>query len=179
MKMIWGKDIRSIPAPSALSGTIEIAGIAFPSYRLLLIAVGVILFVGNLVCHQANSCRRADPRLGCRPRHGQWTWLQHPVVVHDDLCLRHAVAGLAGVLGAPITGIYPGLDFEVLITTLIVVVVGGLGSISGALGAGLLIGLAETYGKALYPAMASFTVFGLMAVVLLLRAWGRDEEEVQ
>jgi branched-chain amino acid transport system permease protein len=47
MKMIWGKDIRSIPAPSALSGTIEIAGIAFPSYRLLLIAVGVILFVGT------------------------------------------------------------------------------------------------------------------------------------
>jgi branched-chain amino acid transport system permease protein len=90
-----------------------------------------------------------------------------------------AIAGLAGVLGAPITGVYPGLDFEVLITTLIVVVVGGLGNISGAFWASLLIGLAETYGKAMYPAAASFIIFGLMAGVLLIRAWDRDEEDVE
>jgi branched-chain amino acid transport system permease protein len=179
MKMIWGKDIRSIPAPSAISGTIEVAGIAFPSYRLLLIAIGVILFVvtwfaiertrAGALIRASVSDRVMVSGLGFNIR----------LLFTTIFAFGTAVAGLAGVLGAPITGIYPGLDFEVLITTLIVVVVGGLGSISGALGASLLIGLAETYGKALYPAMASFTVFGLMAVVLLVRAWGRDEEEVE
>jgi branched-chain amino acid transport system permease protein len=89
------------------------------------------------------------------------------------------LAGLSGVLGAPIMSIYPGLDFEVLITTLIVVVVGGLGSISGAFWASILIGVCETYGKVLFPEIASFIIFGIMAGVLLLRSWGRHEEEVE
>jgi branched-chain amino acid transport system permease protein len=89
------------------------------------------------------------------------------------------LAGLAGLLGAPILGIYPGLDFEVLITTLIVVVVGGLGSITGVFWASLLIGVSETYGKALLPELASFIIFGVMAAVLLVRSWGKEEEQVE
>jgi len=179
MKMIWGKDIRSIPTPSAFSGAIEVAGIAFPSYRLVLIAVGLALFGGTWLAIERTRIgalirasvadRVMVSGLGFNIR------LLFTVV----FAFGTAVAGLAGVLSAPITGLYPGLDFEVLITTLIVVVVGGLGSISGAFGASLLIGLAETYGKALYPAMASFIIFGLMATVLLFRAWGRDEEDVE
>jgi len=94
---------------------------------------------------------------------------------------RHVtrMLAVAGWLAAPITGIYPGLDFEVLITTLIVVVVGGLGNITGAFWASLLIGASETYGKALLPEFASFVIFGVMAAVLLFRSWGRDEEEVE
>jgi branched-chain amino acid transport system permease protein len=89
------------------------------------------------------------------------------------------LAGLAGILGTPITSIYPGLDFEILITTLIVVVVGGLGSIAGAFWASILIGVCETFGKALLPQIASFVIFGLMAAVLLVRSWGRPEEQVE
>lgn len=179
MKMIWGKDIRSIPTPSAFSGAVEVAGISFPSYRLVLIAVGVLLFVATWLAIErtrAGALIRASVAdrvmvsgLGFNIR----------LLFTYVFAFGTAVAGLAGVLGAPITGVYPGLDFEVLITTLIVVVVGGLGSISGAFWASLLIGLAETYGKALYPAMASFIIFGLMVAVLLFRAWGRDEEDVE
>jgi branched-chain amino acid transport system permease protein len=88
------------------------------------------------------------------------------------------LAGLGGVLAAPITSVYPGLDFEVLITTLIVVVVGGLGNITGAFWASLLIGVSDTFGRALMPESASFLIFGVMALVLLARSWGRTEEEI-
>jgi branched-chain amino acid transport system permease protein len=179
MKMFWGKDIRSIPVPSGFSGAVQIAGTYFPSYRLVLIAVGFSLFaatwlaiertkVGALI-RASVADRVMVSGLGFNIRH-LFTYV---------FAFGTAVAGLAGVLGAPITGVYPGLDFEVLITTLIVVVVGGLGSISGAFWASLLIGLAETYGKAVYPAAASFIIFGLMAAVLLIRAWDRDEEDVE
>lgn len=179
MKIFWGKDIRSIPVPSAFSGAVQIAGTYFPSYRLILIAVGVALFVGTWLAIErtrAGALIRASVAdrvmvsgLGFNIR----------LLFTYVFAFGTAVAGLAGVLGAPITGVYPGLDFEVLITTLIVVVVGGLGNISGAFWASLLIGLAETYGKAVYPAAASFIIFGLMAAVLLFRAWGRDEEDVE
>lgn len=179
MKMFWGKDIRSIPVPSGFSGAVQIAGTYFPSYRLVLIAVGFSLFVATWLAIErtrVGALIRASVAdrvmvsgLGFNIR----------LLFTYVFAFGTAVAGLAGVLGAPITGVYPGLDFEVLITTLIVVVVGGLGSISGAFWASLLIGLAETYGKAVYPAAASFIIFGLMAAVLLFRAWDRDEEDVE
>jgi branched-chain amino acid transport system permease protein len=179
MKMFWGKDIRSLPVPSAFSGTVSVAGTYFPSYRLGLIAAGISLFVvtwiaiertriGSLI-RASVSDRVMVSGLGFNIR----------LLFTYVFAFGTAVAGLAGVLGAPITGVYPGLDFEVLITTLIVVVVGGLGNITGAFWASLLIGLAETYGKAVYPAAASFIIFGLMAVVLLIRSGGRDEEDVE
>jgi branched-chain amino acid transport system permease protein len=179
MKMIWGKDIRSLPVPPALSGAVDIGSTIFPVYRLSLIAVGMTLFVAIFLAVERTragalirasvSDRTMVAGLGYDIR----------VLFTSVFAFGTGLAGLAGVLGAPITGVYPGLDFEVLITTLIVVVVGGLGSIFGAFWASLLIGLAETYGKALYPEIASFIIFGLMAAVLLFRAWGRDEEEVE
>jgi branched-chain amino acid transport system permease protein len=179
MKMFWGKDIRSIPVPSGFSGAVSIAGTYFPSYRLVLIVVGVSMFIGTWLAIERTrigalirasvSDRVMVSGLGFNIR----------LLFTYVFGFGTAIAGLAGVLGAPITGVYPGLDFEVLITTLIVVVVGGLGNISGAFWASLLIGLAETYGKAVYPAAASFIIFSLMAVVLLVRAWDRDEEDVE
>ena len=179
MKMLWGRDIHSIPVPSLVSGGVQIAGTYFPTYRLILIGVGIVLFVATWLAIERTRTgalirasvadRTMVSGLGFNIR----------LLFTYVFGFGTAIAGLAGVLGAPITGIYPGLDFEVLITTLIVVVVGGLGKISGAFWAALLIGLAETYGKALYPAAASFIIFGLMAAVLLIRAWGRDEEDVE
>jgi branched-chain amino acid transport system permease protein len=178
MKIVWGKDIRSIPAPAALSGAIQIAGSYFPTYRLILIVAGVGLFAATwLAIERTRIGALIRASVSDRVMVGGLGF-NISLLFTCVFAFGTAIAGLAGVLGAPITGIYPGLDFEVLITTLIVVVVGGLGNIAGAFWASLLIGLAETYGKAVYPAAASFIIFGLMAAVLLFRAWGRDEEEV-
>ena len=86
--------------------------------------------------------------------------------------LGTALAALAGVIGAPVHNLYPGLDFEILILTLAVVVVGGLGTIRGAFLGSLLIGMADTFGKAFLPELALFVIFAMMAVVLLLRPSG-------
>ena len=179
MKMLWGKDIRSLSPPEIFAGAVEISGISFPSYRLLLIAVGVTLFVAvwlaiartriGALIRASVSDRVMVSGLGFNIR----------LLFTGVFAFGTALAGLAGVLGAPILGIYPGLDFEVLITTLIVVVVGGQGSVVGAFAASLLIGMAESFGKAVYPAAASFIIFGLMVAVLLYRSWGRHEEDVE
>ena len=86
--------------------------------------------------------------------------------------LGTALAALAGVIGAPVHNLYPGLDFEILILTLAVVVVGGLGTIRGAFLGSLLIGMADTFGKAFLPELALFVIFAMMAMVLLLRPYG-------
>jgi branched-subunit amino acid ABC-type transport system permease component len=179
MKAVWGKDIKSVPVPAAFGGVVEFAGVSFPSYRLVLIGVGVGLFVitwlaiektriGALI-RAAVADREMVAGLGYDVR----------FLFTAVFGLGTAIAGLGGLLGAPITGIYPGLDFEVLITTLIVVVVGGLGNVTGAFWASILIGVTETYGKALFPEVASFIIFAVMAAVLLFRSWGRQEEEVE
>jgi branched-chain amino acid transport system permease protein len=179
MKMIWGKDIRGVPAPSALAGSLQLGDFSFPTYRLVLIAIGIALFVltwlvvektriGALI-RASVSDRAMVGGLGFNVR----------FLFTAIFAFGTGLAGLGGWLAAPITGVYPGLDFEVLITTLIVVVVGGLGNVSGAFWASLLIGTSETYGKALLPEVASFVIFGVMAAVLLLRSWGKDEEELE
>lgn len=179
LKMIWGKDIRGVPAPPAFAGSLQIGDFSFPSYRLLLIAVGLALFVltwlmvektriGALI-RASVSDRAMVGGLGFNVR----------FLFTAIFAFGTGLAGLGGWLAAPITGVYPGLDFEVLITTLIVVVVGGPGNITGAFWASLLIGTSETYGKALLPEVASFVIFGVMAAVLLFRSWGKDEEELE
>jgi branched-chain amino acid transport system permease protein len=179
MKMIWGKDIRGVPAPSAFAGSLQVGDFSFPTYRLVLIAIGIALFVltwlvvektriGALI-RASVSDRAMVGGLGFNVRY----------LFTAIFAFGTGLAGLGGWLAAPITGVYPGLDFEVLITTLIVVVVGGLGNITGAFWASLLIGTSETYGKALLPEVASFVIFGVMAAVLLLRSWGKDEEELE
>jgi branched-chain amino acid transport system permease protein len=179
MKILWGKDIRGVPAPSGLNGAIQLGDFSFPSYRLMMIAVGVLLYVATWLAIERTRIgalirasvadRTMVAGLGFNVR----------FLFTAIFAFGTGLAGLAGWLAAPITGIYPGLDFEILITTLIVVVVGGLGNITGAFLAALLIGVSETFGKALLPEFASFIIFGVMAAVLLYRSWSRDEEEVE
>jgi branched-subunit amino acid ABC-type transport system permease component len=179
MKAVWGKGIHAIAGPALLDGTVLIAAVTFPVYRLVLVAVGIALFVVTWLAVDRT-------RIGALIRASVADREMVAGLGYDVRLLFSAVfafgaglAGLAGVLGAPIIGVYPGLDFDVLITTLIVIVVGGLGSITGAFWASILIGMCETYGKALLPELASFIIFGVMAAVLLLRSWGRHEEEVE
>lgn len=179
-KMLWGKDIQGLEAPAYLERAVHIAGTSFPVYRLFLIAVGVLLFAGiwlaiertriGALIRAAVSDRDMVSGLGLNVR-GLFT---------GTFAFGALLAAAGGVLGAPILGVYPGVDFDVLITTLIVVVVGGLGSLSGAFWASLAIGISDTYGKAMFPELASFVIFAVMALVLLLRSLntpGRSSSE--
>jgi branched-chain amino acid transport system permease protein len=82
------------------------------------------------------------------------------------------LAGVGGVLGSPILGIYPGLDVKVLVFALIVVIVGGVGSVEGAFVGSLIIGLVDTFGRMLFPGLALFSIYFALVVILVFRPTG-------
>jgi branched-chain amino acid transport system permease protein len=86
--------------------------------------------------------------------------------------LGAALAALGGVMGGPIVGIYPGADFQILLLGFVVVIIGGLGSLKGALIGALAVGLLDNFGKALFPELALFTIFAPMALILAVRPTG-------
>lgn len=169
---LWGDDFRSVPAPAALQGSTEILGQQYPTYRLAVIVAGLVIAgavyllvertrIGAVVRATVDDREMAEA-LGINTR----------LVAGAGLAVGSALAAGGGVIGAPILSIRPGLEWEVLILALIVVVVGGLGSVTGALVGALLIGQVQSLGVALVPQLAPFLLFGVMALVLVLRPDG-------
>ena len=172
ISMRFGNDVRSVPAPQGLAESTTVFGQSYPVYRLVVIGVGAVLAVGALLIIERT-------RVGSLVRA---TVVDAPMVralgvntgrlVAGVFAAGAALATFGGVLGAPILSAYPGLDDRVLLLGLVVVVLGGLGSVSGALVGALIIGQIEVLGVSLLPSYASFLVFGAMALVLLLRPQG-------
>jgi branched-subunit amino acid ABC-type transport system permease component len=168
----WGAYVETVPPPDLLSGQIPIFRIQFPTYRLSLILFGLVMALLLWLFLERT-------RLGAIIRAGvsdaqmvSGLGINIHLVFAAVFALGTALAALAGVLGAPVRTLYPGLDFEILILTLVVVVVGGLGTLKGAFFGSLLIGMADTFGKALWPEFSLFLIFAVMAVVLLIRPSG-------
>jgi branched-chain amino acid transport system permease protein len=168
----FGDDPLSVAAPPALDGSVSILGATYPTYRLVLIGVGAVLAlavylvvertrVGALV-RATVADREMVAALGVDNRMVQAT----------VFAVGSLLAATAGVLGGPIYGARPGLDATVLILALVVVVIGGLGSVRGALVGALIIGQVDTLGRLLLPDFASFILFAALALVLVLRPHG-------
>ena len=105
-------------------------------------------------------------------RHGAASWPWAVLLALGLGALSAAVAGLAGGIGAPFLGAYQGAQFDILLLALIVVVVGGLGSIAGAFVASMVVGILDSVGKSLFPSLAYFTLFAPMIIILVLRPTG-------
>jgi branched-chain amino acid transport system permease protein len=95
-----------------------------------------------------------------------------PVVLTGVFMLGAGLAGLAGAIGGNFLSLYRGGDREILLFGLVVVIIGGMGSLEGAVVGSLLVGLVDAYGKALVPDFAYFTLFGPMVIMLAIRPWG-------
>ncbi len=168
----FGNDVQSVPPPQFLAGSVAIGGREYPSYRLAVIAAGLAL---ALVVYLLVERTRAGALV--RATVADAPMVRALGVDTGRLMVATFAAGvvlacLGGVLGAPVLGAYPGLDERVLILGLVVVVLGGLGSVPGAFLGAMVIGQVEVLGVSLLPRYASFLVFGTMAVVLLLRPTG-------
>lgn len=167
--LVFGPDELRPMIPPVLDQPVHIGGRRYPAYRLVFIgAAGVIGAVGwwGLARTRFGARVRAmrdDPQmlacLGTSPR----------VMLAAVMATGGGLAGLAGVLGAPIIGAGPRTGELVLLLSLIVVVVGGLGSVAGALAAAVLVGQVQTVGVLLAPTLAPYLLFGSMAAALLLR----------
>ncbi|TKR53304.1 branched-chain amino acid ABC transporter permease [Allopusillimonas ginsengisoli] len=171
-RYFWGPDIRNIAPPEILEGTILFAGAVLPKYRLFLVVFGATV-AGLLWWFLERS------RVGAMVRAGvddaataAGIGINVPFLFGCIFALGAAIAAMGGIVASPILGIYLGMDIEILIPAFIVTVVGGMGSLRGALVAGLLVGLIDTFGKAYFSDYALFLIYLLMVIVLLMRPQG-------
>ena len=170
--LLWGGDPQSVPVPRVLAGTLVAGPIYFPIYRLFVIAVGAFVYAVLWVLLEKT-------RIGARVRAavddaemarglGIDVWR----VFTGVFALGAFLAAAAGVIGGAFLSVYPGADFDVLPLAFVVVIVGGLGSLRGALVGSLLVGLLDNFGKALFPELSYFTLFAPMALILAIRPTG-------
>ena len=170
--LVWGGDPYTIPVPPALQGVIAMGGLRFPRYRIFIIVVAVV--IGALLWLALDRTRTGaiiraavdDAEMAAG------VGIHVPRVSLAVFALGAALAALGGVIGGGFLGVYPGADFEVLPYAFVVVIVGGLGSLPGAMVGSLLVGLLDNFGKALFPELSYFTLFAPMALILALRPTG-------
>jgi branched-chain amino acid transport system permease protein len=170
--LIWGGDPYTIPTPPLLSGSVRAGAFAFPAYRVFIIVVAVAVAV---VLWLALDKTRVGAVIRAAVDDGemaQGVGINVPVVSMGVFALGAFLAALGGVIGGAFLGVYPGADFEVLPYAFVVVIVGGLGSLPGAMVGSVLVGLLDNFGKAIFPELSYFTLFAPMALILALRPTG-------
>ena len=177
-KWIWGTEIHTIVIPGLLDQSLTVGSMVFPVYRLfiVLIGLGIAFFLWYFESRtRVGAIIRAgvDDRLMVSA-----LGINVGLVFTGVFAFGAALAGLSGVLGGPLIGMYTGMDAEILVTSLIVVVIGGLGSWKGSLIGAVLIGLIETFGKIWFPSLSMLIIFILMMIVLLIRPQGLFGKEV-
>ena len=170
--LIWGGNPETIPKPALFARSWHILGIVYPSYRLFIIAVG-LLIAALLWLFQERTRLGAMLRAGVDDEEiARGLGINVSLLFTLVFALGAFLAALGGVMGGPILGVYPGADFEVLLLGFVVVIIGGLGSLKGALAGSIAVGLLDNFGKVLFPELALFTIFVPMAVILAVRPTG-------
>jgi branched-chain amino acid transport system permease protein len=169
---IFGPLYKSGTIPSLLSGGVKVGLLSFPIYRLFLILVGLLVALG-LWLFQEKTRVGAIIRAGVDNKEmTMGLGINIGLVSTGVFAFSAFVAGLAGVVGSPMMGVYPLASMDILNFALIVVVVGGLGSLQGALVGSLLVGLVDAFGKVFLPAAADYSMYSLLVIVLLFRPSG-------
>jgi len=176
---IWGGTPFALPKPSLFKGSIWVGSVVFPSYRLFVILIGVIIAVG-LWIFQEKTKFGAIVRAGVDDEEMlRGSGINIQMVFSGVFGLGALLAGIGGIIGGPFVGIYPGADLSILLLALVIVIIGGVGSLKGAFIGSLFVGLVDNFGKALFPELSLFTLFAPMAIVLAIKPtgiFGKKEE---
>jgi branched-chain amino acid transport system permease protein len=171
--ILWGDDVHGVKIPDLLAASLPLTdNMSYPVYRLFISGVCVALALGLYLLI-------SKTRLGMKIRAGAFNRdmtealgvnikLIHAIV----FAIGVALATVAGMVASPISSVYPNMGSQVLIMCFVVVVIGGIGSVRGALISALLVGLVDTFGKVLLPSIAGMLVYMLMAAVLLWKPEG-------
>ncbi len=171
--LLWGDDVHAVQMPEMLNWSIPLTDtLSYPVYRLVMSGICILLAIGLYLLI-------SKTRLGMKIRAGAFN-RDMTEALGINIRLIHAVvfalgvglAAVAGMIAAPISSVYPSMGGSVLIMCFVVVVIGGIGSVRGALISALLVGLVDTFGKVLVPQVAGMLVYMLMAAVLLYKPEG-------
>jgi branched-chain amino acid transport system permease protein len=169
----WGGYPRVMSEPGWLSGATDIRGnLFYPTYRLFIVGVAAVVAVFLWVLLERTRIGGLIRACVDDEEMARGMGVRVPTVYAGVFVLSSFLAGLAGGIGAPFLGAYQGAQFDILLLALIVVVVGGLGSISGAFIASMLVGILDSVGKSLFPSLAYFTLFAPMILILIVRPTG-------
>lgn len=171
--IVWGNDVHGVKVPMVLDFSIPLTDtLSYPTYRLFMSGVCVALAIALYLLISRT-------RLGMKIRAGAFNRDMAEALgvnvkrIHALVfALGVGLAATAGMIAAPVSSVYPNMGSQVLIMCFVVVVIGGIGSVRGALIAALLVGLVDTFGKVLVPGIASMLVYALMAGVLLWKPEG-------
>jgi branched-chain amino acid transport system permease protein len=170
--LIWGGDPFTIEAPKAFSGSLVLGKMYFPKYRLFMIIVAIIIGIGLWVFHRKTRAgafvRAAVDNVEMAGGMG----INARLLSMWVYALGAGVAAIAGVVGGGFLSIYPGLDFEILPYAFVVVILGGMGSLEGAMLGSLIVGLLDNFGKAFFPELSYFTLFAPMVLMLAIKPMG-------
>ena len=170
--ILWGGDPYTIPVPPALSGSFVVGRLYFPVYRIFIIAVAVaVALILWLVLERTRIGAMVRATVD-DPEMARGIGIDVYRISMAVFALGAALAALAGVVAGGFVGVYPGADFEILPYAFVVVIVGGMGSLKGALLGSLMVGLLDNIGKALFPELSYFTLFAPMAAILAIRPTG-------
>lgn len=171
--MLWGDDVHGVTIPAVLDWSIPLTDtLSYPAYRLFMSGVCLVLALGLYLLI-------SKTRLGMKIRAGAFNrdmaealGINSKRIQAIVFALGVGLASLAGMIAAPVASVYPNMGSQVLIMCFVVVVIGGIGSVRGALIAALLVGLVDTFGKVLLPSVSGMLVYVLMAGVLLWKPEG-------
>jgi branched-chain amino acid transport system permease protein len=169
---IWGGDNMDITPPAALTRSIVVAGLYLPVYRIFMIGLAAVIGVALWLVMEKTRMGAAVRATVDDAQMASGVGIDTSRVSMLIFALGSALAALGGVIGGAFLGIYPGLDFQILPIAFAVVIIGGMGSLTGAAIGALVVGLADNFGKALFPEVSYFTLYAPMALLLAVRPTG-------
>ncbi|MEN3292296.1 MAG: branched-chain amino acid transport system permease protein [Burkholderiales bacterium] len=169
---LWGGDPRPVSGPELLSGSVRVFGLVFPLYRLSVLVFSIIIGIGLWLLLDKTRIGMMIRASVDDMQMARGIGIPSSRLFSVVFCLGAALAGIGGVLAAPILSVYPGMDADMLPLALVVVILGGLGSLMGAFIGSFVIGLIYTFGQVLLPDLAYIILFLPMVIILALRPRG-------
>jgi len=170
--IIWGGDPYTIPVPAALSGAYRLGTLYFPVYRIFIVGVAAAVAIVLWLVIERTRVGAMIRATVDDPEMARGVGINVHRISVGVFALGASLAAVAGVVAGGFVGVYPGADFEILPYAFVVVIVGGMGSLKGALIGSLMVGLLDNFGKALFPELSYFTLFAPMAAILAVRPTG-------
>jgi branched-chain amino acid transport system permease protein len=169
---IWGGDNLDIVPPEALTKSVVIGGLYFPLYRIFMIAMATVMGLGLWLSMERTRLGAAVRATVDDAQMASGVGIDTSRISMLIFALGAFLAALGGVIGGAFLGIYPGLDFGILPIAFSVVIIGGMGSLGGAAIGSLVVGLADNFGKALFPEVSYFTLYAPMVLILAVKPTG-------
>ena len=170
--VIWGGDPLSLPTPELLKGSVHVGSITYPIYRSFVILIAIVVAMGLWLFNEKTTLGTKLRATVDDSQMASGIGINVPLVSSMMFGLGALLAGFGGIVGAPILGVFAGIDFDILPLAFVVVIIGGMGSLKGAAVGSILVGMIDTFGKALVPDLSYFTLFLPMAVILAVKPTG-------